>query len=544
METLILTLRNLGPARLGVMGAVVLGMIGFFIFLATRLGSPSLVLLYGDLNASDSAQITGQLQGMSVPYELKQNGSQIFVPGDRALKLRLTLAGLGVPSVGSIGYELFDDQNMIGNTNFVQNINRVRALEGELARTIQTLGKVRAARVHLVLPKRELFSREKQRPSASITLKTSGTLEKEQVAAIQHLVAAAVPSLDPTRVSIVDSKGKLLARGFEEDPATTMSQKAEQRRRSFQNRLARTIEALLEKTVGSGRVRAEIKAEMDFDRISTVEEKYNPDGQVVRSTQSIEETTQNQDTEGTQPVTVGTNLPDPNAAAGGTASSSAAQSRTEETVNFEISKQVINHVREAGIVKRLSVAVLIDGVRGVDEDEGPTYEPRSETEMELLATLVRGVIGFNADRGDTVEVINMKFAEAVDDEIKMELFFGLDKNDLLRIAEVLVLSIVAILVILVVVRPLVSRAFESIPSSAAAGERLLADQAAAAAASLTAPGVPAEAAIEEEQFEELIDIDRVEGRVKASSMKKVGEIVEKHPEEALSIIRSWMYQEG
>ena len=178
------------------MGAVVLGMIGFFIFLATRLGSPSLVLLYGDLNASDSAQITGQLQGMSVPYELKQNGSQIFVPGDRALKLRLTLAGLGVPSVGSIGYELFDDQNMIGNTNFVQNINRVRALEGELARTIQTLGKVRAARVHLVLPKRELFSREKQRPSASITLKTSGTLEKEQVAAIQHLVAAAVPSLD------------------------------------------------------------------------------------------------------------------------------------------------------------------------------------------------------------------------------------------------------------------------------------------------------------------------------------------------------------
>ena len=526
------------------MGAVVLGMIGFFIFLATRLGSPSLVLLYGDLNASDSAQITGQLQGMSVPYELKQNGSQIFVPGDRALKLRLTLAGLGVPSVGSIGYELFDDQNMIGNTNFVQNINRVRALEGELARTIQTLGKVRAARVHLVLPKRELFSREKQRPSASITLKTSGTLEKEQVAAIQHLVAAAVPSLDPTRVSIVDSKGKLLARGFEEDPATTMSQKAEQRRRSFQNRLARTIEALLEKTVGARRVRAEIKAEMDFDRISTVEEKYNPDGQVVRSTQSIEETTQNQDTEGTQPVTVGTNLPDPNAAVGGSASSSASQSRTEETVNFEISKQVINHVREAGIVKRLSVAVLIDGVRGVDEDAEPTYEPRSETEMELLATLVRGVIGFNADRGDTVEVINMKFAEAVDDEIKMELFFGLDKNDLLRIAEVLVLSIVAILVILLVVRPLVSRAFESIPSSAAAGERLLADQAAAAAASLTAPGVPAEAAIEEEQFEELIDIDRVEGRVKASSMKKVGEIVEKHPEEALSIIRSWMYQEG
>ena len=138
----------------------------------------------------------------------------------------------------------------------------------------------------------------------------------------------------------------------------------------------------------------------------------------------------------------------------------------------------------------------------------------------------------------------MEFSEAEEEQVELELFFGLDKNDLLRIAEVLVLSIVAILVILLVIRPLVSRAFESIPSAAAAGERLLADQAAAAAAALTAPGVPADAGMDEEQFEELIDIDRVEGRVKASSVKKVGEIVEKHPEEALSIIRQWMYQEG
>ncbi len=526
------------------MGAVVIGMLGFFIFLATRLGSPSMTILYGDLNSGDSSQIVSQLQSRSIPYELKQNGSQILVPADQVMKLRLSMAGQGIPSGGSIGYELFDDQDAIGNTNFVQNINLVRALEGELSRTIQTIGAVRSARVHLVLPKRELFSREKQKPSASITVKTSGVLDKEQISAIQHLVAAAVPSLDPNRVSIVSSKGKLLARGQEEDASTTMSQKAEERRRTYENRLGRTIESLIEKTVGHGKVRAEIKADMDFDRISTVDEKYNPDGQVVRSTQSIEESNQNRDTEGTQPVSVGTNLPDPNANASGSASSSAAQNRTEETVNFEISKQVINHVRESGVVKRLSVAVLIDGVRGYDDNGDPTYKPRTEAEMELLATLVRGTIGFNADRGDTVEVINMEFSEAEEEQVELELFFGLDKNDLLRIAEVLVLSIVAILVILLVIRPLVSRAFESIPSAAAAGERLLADQAAAAAAALTAPGVPADAGMDEEQFEELIDIDRVEGRVKASSVKKVGEIVEKHPEEALSIIRQWMYQEG
>ena len=540
METLIHALRNLGPVRLAIMGAIMLGMIGFFIFLTTRLATPSMVLLYGDLNADDSSRITSQLSSQNVPFELLQGGSQIMVPSDRALKLRLSLASQGIPSGGSLGYELFDDQQTIGTTSFVQNINLVRALEGELARTIQTISSIRSARVHLVLPRRELFSREKHQASASITLRMGdGLLERDQIAGIQHLVAAAVPGLVPARVSIISSSnGKLLAGGFEEDSASFMAVKSQEQRRNFERRMSRTIESLLEKTVGFGMVRAEVKADMDFDRISTTDEKFDPDGQVIRSNQSIEETNQTRDTEGTQPVTVGTNLPDP-PGSGENASSSSAESRTEETVNFEVSKKIINHVREVGIINRLSVAVLIDGVRSIEDNE-PTYQPRSEAEMELLATLVRGAIGFNADRGDTVEVINMEFADVVVEGIELELFFGLDKNDLLRMAEVLVLSIVAILVILLVVRPLVSRAFESIPSAAAAGERLLTDQAGA----LTAPGIPSEVTVGEERFEELIDIDRVEGRVKASSVKKVGGLVEKHPEEALSILRSWMYQEG
>ena len=540
METLIHALRNLGPVRLAIMGAIMLGMIGFFIFLATRL-TPSMVLLYGDLNADDSSRITSQLSSQNVPFELLQGGSQIMVPSDRALKLRLSLASQGIPSGGSLGYELFDDKQTIGTTSFVQNINLLRALEGELARTIQTISSIRSARVHLVFPRRELFSREKHQASASITLRMGdGSLGRDQIAGIQHLVAAAVPGLVPARVSIISSSnGKLLAGGFEEDSASFMAVKSQEQRRNFERRMSRTIESLLEKTVGFGKVRAEVKADMDFDRISTTDEKFDPDGQVIKSNQSIEETNQTRDTEGTQPVTVGTNLPDPNVGSGENASSSSAESRTEETVNFEVSKKIINHVREVGIINRLSVAVLIDGVRGIDDGE-PTYQPRSEAEMELLATLVRGAIGFNADRGDTVEVINMEFADVVVEGIELELFFGLDKNDLLRMAEVLVLSIVAILVILLVVRPLVSRAFESIPSAAAAGERLLTDQAGA----LTAPGIPSEVTVGEEQFEELIDIDRVEGRVKASSVKKVGGLVEKHPEEALSIVRSWMYQEG
>jgi len=550
------SLRNLGATRVLTMGAVVLGVVAFIIFLTTRLTTPHMALLYGDLGMSDSSRIVRVLEAANVTYEIRNNGAQIFVPDDRVLRMRMSMADQGLPSGGSIGYEIFDNADSLGTTNFVQNVNLVRALEGELARSIRTLGSVSSARVHLVMPKRQLFSRVQRQPSASVILKMNGPgrLEKSQVMAIQHLVAAAVPSLAPGRISIVDGKGTLLARGFEDDNTeSSTAAKANERRRVFENRLARTIEELLERTVGFGKVRAEVSAEMDFDRISTNEEQFDPEGQVVRSTQTVEETSATRDAEKNPPVSIGTNLPDPNPASGGGANSSANESRVEETVNFEVSKKVINHVRESGTIKRLSVAVLVDGTRKANAEGQLVYQPRNEAEMELLATLVRNTIGFNADRGDKVDVINMEFAAGDDQaEEPLRLFFGLDKNDLLRMAEFLVLGIVAILVILLVVRPLVSRAFEAIPATAGGGDtRLLADQSSGSGTpALTGPGSGALAGsrdgapVENEVYEELIDIDRVEGRVKASSVKKVGEIVEKHPDEAMSIVRSWMYQES
>ena len=549
MDALLNSLRNLGPTRLALMGGVVLAMIGFFIYITTRLASPNMDLLYKDLPPKDVSRITQILDSQAVPYEMGQGNTEVLVPTKDVARVRLLLADQGIPGGGSMGYEIFDEAESLGTTNFMQNVNLVRALEGELARTIQSINAVSTARVHLVLPKRELFSRDRQDPSASIVLRMSGgnRLEKGQVLAIQHLVATAVPSLVPSRVSIVDDKGKLLAAGFEdENDIGVMADKTAERKNIFENRLSRTIEELLEKTVGFGKVRAEVTAEMDFDRVSTQEEVFDPDGQVVRSTQSIEQSSNAQDSEGASPVSVGTNLPDANLGGVEGISSSQNEARTEETVNFEITKKVINHVREIGDIKKLSVAVLVDG-RHIENDDGDlVYQPLPDEEMELLATLVRGTIGFDADRGDIVEIINMEFAEFAQEEEELELFFGMDKNDMLRLAEILVLSIVAILVILLVVRPLISRAFEAMPSATAlAGERLLADQTGGPA--LTGPGgapIPADAMPEEEQFEELIDIDRVEGRVKASSVKKVGEIVDKHPDEALSILRNWMYQEG
>ena len=552
MDAFLQMVRNLGPMRLAVMGGVVLGLIGFFIFLTTRLTTPQMSLLYGDLQQDDSASIVNQLESMSVPFELKRGGAEIHVPSDRALRLRLSMAERGLPSGGSVGYELFDRADSLGTTNFVQNVNLVRALEGELARTIGSLNSVKSARVHLVMPKRELFSREKQEPSAAVILNMRGAtrVDSQQVLAIQHLVAASIPGLVPNRISIVDEKGALLARGFEgDDTAAAMAARGEEMRRGFELRTAKALEQLLERTVGFGNVRAEVTAELDFDRISTSEEQYDPDGQVVRSTQSIEETVSSRESEANQSVSVGQNLPDPSGG-GDSASTSAAESRTEETVNFEITKKVVNHVRETGAVKRISVAVLVDGRYTLNDNGDRAYQPRSDEDLELIRTLVTSAIGFNSDRGDIVEIVNMRFATAEEpEEEALELFFGFNKNDLLRVAEILVLSIVSVLVILLVVRPLLSRAFEALPAAAgamAAQGRLLAEQAAGAPA-LVGPGgvtAPGEGMLgEEEGFDEMIDLDRVEGRVKASSVKKVGEIVTKHPEEAVSILRNWMYQQ-
>ncbi len=534
-------LRNLGPVRLAIMGIVFVAMIFFFTFAMNRLTGENMSLLFSDLDRGDQAAITAQLSSRGVRYELQ--GSRILVPADQVGSLRIAMAAQGLPGGGVAGYEIFDDANALGTTNFMQNIQLVRALEGELSKTIRSIDSVRNARVHLVMSKRELFSRDKQTATASVVLQMRGAqkLTNVQIASIQHLVSSAVPDLDPGRVSIVDTKGNLLARGDDENSDVSRTNDLVQRRVSFEKRLVNEITDLLEKSVGSGNVKVTVRTDLDFDRISTTEEVFDPDGQVVRSSTTIEESAQSQENQGAQPVTVQTNLPE--AGTGESAAGSRnAENRTEELTNFEISKKITNHVRESGIIKKMSVAVLVDGSMVENADGDPQYRARTPEELENLRKLVLSTVGFNEGRGDIVEVINMRFSdEELEVDVPLDLFFGLQKNDLLRIAEVVVLLILAVLVILLVVRPLMSRFLEALPAAAAVAEQRLLEEAAAAAPVLSAPEAPPD---EEAGYEELIDIDRVEGRVKASSVKKVGEIVEKHPEEALSIIRNWMYQEG
>ena len=536
--------QRLGTTRLIMMGLVGAVMIGFFVFLVGRVTTPQMGLLYSNLEISDSSAIVAQLEQANILYEVRGNGSQLFVPANDVERIRVQVAQEGLPAGGSVGYEIFDRSETLGTTNFVQNVNLIRALEGELARTIRSFDNIDAARVHLVLPRRELFTRETRKPSASVVIRTRGgrRVEPNQVRAIQHLVASATDGLSINRISLVDDSGNLLARAQDDNPdGTAGDDTVSEIRLAAEGRLRNSIERLLERTVGRGMVRAEVSVDLNYDRITENEEVFDPDGQVVRSTQTVDENSSNVDRDDA-PVTVANNLPQTEAGQDTSGASSTSQnSRTEETTNFEISKSITTRVREFGAVERLTVAVLVDGNRSVDEDGTLNYSPRNEEELKQLEALVRNAVGYDESRGDQVEVVNMQFAD-VDAPFFEEdrSFLGLSKSDYFKIGEILLFMIVAVLVILLVLRPLIARSIDAMqppPVPVLPGVD--------GGGALEGPGAE-EGALQEEAEEEddpMISLGAVDGQIKASSVRKIGEIIDKHPDQAIAVLRSWIYEE-
>src|SRR5947207_3370145 len=238
--------------------AVTAALIGFFAFVIMRVTTPQMTTLFTDLTAEDSSAVIKDLERQAIPFELRREGSVILVPKDRVTRLRMKLAEGGLPKGGGVGYEIFDKSDALGTTSFVQNINHLRALEGELARTIRGIDRIQAARVHLVLPERPLFSRETPEPSASIVVRVRGSLEPQQIRAIRHVVASAVNGLKPQRVSIVDEAGQLLADGASAD---TDSAAGDERRAAYEKRMRNQIEAIVSSTVGQGRPRVQTTAD-------------------------------------------------------------------------------------------------------------------------------------------------------------------------------------------------------------------------------------------------------------------------------------------
>ncbi|MEM7525097.1 MAG: flagellar basal-body MS-ring/collar protein FliF [Pseudomonadota bacterium] len=553
MDGLLQRLREFGPTRLAAMGGVAVAVLGLIGFLALSGGGGPMEPLFQRIDPSDQQEILTILDSRGVNSQVE--GDTILVPSNEIPALRIELARLGLPSnSGAVGNELFDADTPLGMTEAEQRIRRQRALEGELERTIKALETIRAARVHLVLPEREIFSRQRREARSSVLVQTTNRqkLNPQEVSSIEQIIAAAVPGLRAENISIADEAGNLYRRG-NEDEETALASRAEEQRLNEEARLTRQIETLVGRTVGPANVRAEVNAELDFNRESINEEIYAPDAAVPRSTQVVEEEAESTETQGEDPVTVAQNLPDANTAITTGAGSFQRSTRVEETTNFEVSRQFKTSIRETAQVKRLSVAVLVNHkevdrigpegevMRAADGTRLKDYVERTDAEMAEIRNLVLGAIGFNPDREDNIQIVNLPFFETQLDDPIVDTILGMPKEDLFRILEFLVLGVVVVLVILLVVRPLIARALDQDEEEEGAiglpdrpGQALLAGDLA---------GVLDESA-EMEALEQMIDINQVEGRVRASSLRKIGEIVDKHPEEAVAILRNWIYQEA
>lgn len=553
--------KSLGAARMAAMAAVTLALIGFFSFLVVRMSAPQMVPLFTDLSVDDSASIVKDLERQAIKYDLKNDGAIVMVPKEQVARLRMKLAEAGLPKGGGVGYEIFDKSDALGATTFIQNINHLRALEGELARTIRSLERVQAARVHLVLPERPLFSRDKVDATASIVLKVRGSLETQQVRAIRHLVASAVNGLKPERVSIVDESGRLLADGAKPDNFLEGAG-ADERKIAYENRLRSEVEAIVSSVVGPGRARVQITADFDLNRITQTSDKFDPDSRVVRSSQTREEQSASGDGAAQGPVSVGNELPGADKSASGGGNRDQAR-KSEEIVNYEISRTTKTEVIEAGRVNRISAAVLVDGIYTKNDKGETVYQPRSKDEIDRIAALVRSAIGFDAKRGDQLEVVNLRFAETtavpINEPTGWMNMLQFTKEDIMSAAEKGVMTLLGLIVLFMVIRPLVRRIItpEGMEGAAASAAGM-----AGVAGSIGGPTAPGTGGITnsggpqvaivggDEQVaisnrtSAMIDIAKVQGQVHAQSVQKVGELAEKNPHEAVSIIRNWLHEDA
>ncbi|MDB5631267.1 MAG: flagellar M-ring protein FliF [Tardiphaga sp.] len=535
MQSLLGFLKGLGAARLMAMVAVTAALIGFFAFVIMRVTTPQLTTLFTDLSVEDSSAIIKDLERQAIPYELKNDGAAIMVPKDKVTRLRMKLAEGGLPKGGGVGYEIFDKSDALGTTSFVQNINHLRALEGELARTIRAIDRIQAARVHLVLPERPLFSRETPEPSASIVVRVRGTLDPQQVRAIRHVVASAVNGLKPNRVSIVDEAGQLLADGAADPTADGAT--GDERRAGFEKRMRNQVEAIVSSVVGAGRARVQLTADFDYNKVTQTSDKFDPEGRVLRSSQSREESSATGERDGQ--VTVNNELPG-NQAQGSTASARDQSKKSEETNNYEISRTTKTEVTEAGRVNRISVAVLVDGMYTKGEKGDLVYQERSKNELDRIATLVRSAIGFDQKRGDQVEIVNLKFAEGptvVPTAEPTGLLGALQftKDDVMYVIELAVMMLLGLVVMFMVIRPLVRRILASEPVPV-----LTAQTAAAALTDGSAVGPDGQALVPAKP--NMIDIATVQGQVHAQSVHRVGELADRNPNETAAIVRQWLQE--
>src|SRR5262245_30962929 len=448
-------------------GVIVMVMLWLAVFLANRV---DFQVVFSDLEPADAQSVIQKLQEMKVNYQLSTDGRSISVPSEKASEVRIQLASQGMPSSGRIGFEIFDQTNF-GLTNFQEQVNYQRALEGELARSIMTLTEVEAARVHLVLPKESLFQSPEEQTKASVILKLRNgrNLPESAVQGIINVVASSVKGLTPEHVTLIDYRGKVLARP-ETETGLTGPQLGE--RQALENELATKIVQILEPAVGQGKVRPQVSVSMTFQQVEETTERYDPQGSVVRSQQKQEERTPAPQPVGGIPGPKGavnvvkpqqrvpqatqTTQTTPDVPAAPVAPTENVATKHNETINYEVSKAVRRTVEPVGKLNRVSVAVIIDNqsktTTGADGKPQMASEPRTEDEMKKYRDIVAAAVGFNPERGDRLTVENVSFADG-SGLVETPTFFQRQAPLLLMSLRWLIVPVAFILIYLLFLRP-------------------------------------------------------------------------------------------
>ena len=383
---------------------------------------PDMQVLFANLAVDDASGIIDKLKDAKVPYETSNGGTTILVPNAQVHDLRLEMAGQGLPHGGGVGYEIFDRTTM-GMSDFVQKLNYRRALQGELARTITQMPEVERARVHLAIPERRLFATEQDRARASVvvSLRSSQSLTKAQIQGVVHLVSSSVEGLQARDVTVVDGHGNLLSNTSNDESAGLSGTQMEYQR-TLEKDIESRIQTMLERIVGVNKAVVRVSSVLDFRKIETTEERYDPNGQVVRSEQRGQEKSSGVNgTSGGVPG-VESNLPGGAEADGGQTSSNNNQTKNE-TVNYEISRTVSRIVEPTGMIKKLSVAVLVDGTYeggkagDAAADQPKKYVPRSEEEMKRIEEIVKKAMGYSTERQDQLEVVSIQFGLGAEEPV-------------------------------------------------------------------------------------------------------------------------------
>lgn len=525
---------QLGPRRLMIMGGVALALLVGIGALALRSPSSEMGFLYTELDPAQAQSITEKLSAQGVPFQLSSDGTSVMAPVEKLAELRMAMASerLG----GKIGYEVLDAEEPFGVSSSRAKMNETRAVEGELSRSIESLERVSKARVHIVMPERAMFAAEPRKATAAVTVKTNGRLTGETVQAIRYLVSSSVPELAPEAVSIVDQSGALLARAGEGGGAGASD--IEERQTAVEARLRSQIEAMVEPIVGAGKVRAEVSAVLDRDQTREEAEVFDPDTQVIAHQVTVESSDQSdENAAGADGVTVGAQLPENEGAINGTGGDSRRSARNEssEDITFQNSSKKTVSVQTPGKINRLTVAVMVDGgAKGLPQPQ-----------IQRLTRLVENAVGFDAERGDSVVVESMAFATPEDaGASETVLPFGLTSDRLFDLLKLVVLAGV----VLLAVRMLRPRPVEAAPVIQG-GELIAAseDPEMLTLAQRAADGDP-EAMEKLEAMREgdtpLLDqeiaLAQVDGRIKLSALRRIGDAIAASPAESASVIRQWM----